>query len=278
MSFREHYERVGPAARLDERRANAIVQAARPHAAALLAPPLTSPDALQVTAVLVRPSAAEGGSLIPAWPFRRGDGRVTIELIEDWGVLLAGWLTALGDLAGADVDVDELVTSGERLWVGIANDVLQKYVPDPPAGTYSMVRHHALMLVAATVWLGEDRARRWQQAHAAAARAFVGRLNGRPLWDAVAAAEQGLAALLADRRGRAAADEVVAWLDGGPAAATAYVDFLGAASLGIAALLATAPAAADRSAWLRTLIYTEHQDPEFNRDRIEAFVRQVGAA
>ena len=272
MSFRSRYERVGPASRLDERRANEIVQAARPLAAALLDPAAPSPDSLQVAAALVQPSAARGGSLIPAWPIRHADGRVTIEFVADWGALLAGWWMALGDLAGTDVDVDELVASGERPRVGIANDVLQKYVPDPPEGTYSMVRHHALMLVAAIVWLGEDRARRWQQAHGVAARAFIGGLDGRPLWDAIEAAEQGLSALLADPRGRADAEHVVDWLDGDPAAAGAYVDYLGAASLGIAALMATAPAA-DRSAWLHSLIYEEHPDPRFNRDRIEAFAR-----
>ena len=202
---------------------------------------------------------------------------MTIEFVEDWGVLLAGWWAALGNFDAADVDMDDLVVSGERLWVGIANDVLQKYVPDPPAGTYSMVRHHALMLGAATIWLGEDRTRAWQRAHRAAAGAFLARLEGRPMWDAIEAAEQGLTSLLGDPRGRAEAGHVVDWLDRDPASATAYIDFLGAASLGIAALLATAPGVADRPAWLRTLVYEEHPDPAFNRARIEAFAREAGA-
>lgn len=275
-SFRARYERVRPWAQLDAARASAIVRAARPHAAALLSPPAT-PESLDVAAVPVQPADARGGSLIPAWPFLHADGRVTIEFVEDWGALLAGWWTALGE-EGASLDVEELIASGERPWVGIANDVLQQFVPDPPAGTYSMVRHHALMLAAATTWLGEGRARRWQAANAVPARAFVGRLDGRPLWDAIESAERGLASLLADPRAREPAHRAVEWLDDDPVAASAYVGFLGAASLGIAALLATAPAGADRSAWLRTLIHEEHPDPDFNRDRIEAFARQAGSS
>ena len=174
------------------------------------------------------------------------------------------------------LDVEALISNGDRLWVGIANDVLQMFVPDPPPGTYSMVRHHALMLGAATLWLGPDRAGPWERAHGLAARAFLRRLDGRALWDAVGAAERGLATLLADPRGRAEPEAVLSWLDGDRAAASAYRDFHGAASLGIAALLATAPERAEQTDWLRDLVHSQHPDPDFNRDRIEAFARASG--
>jgi hypothetical protein len=219
----------------------------------------------------VDPSVATGGCLIPAWPIRGEDGSVTIEHVADWGVLLAGWSEAAGTSDDPTLDVDALLGGGERLWVGIANDVLQMYVPDPPAGTYSMVRHHALMLGAATLWLKPERARQWQRAHGLAARAFLRRLDGGSLWDGVAAAERGLATLLADPRGRAEPEVVVRWLDEDRAAAAAYRRFHGAASLGIAALLATAPDQADLADWLRDLVHHEHPRADFNRDRIEAF-------
>ena len=271
MSLLARYRRLQHAARLDEARANEIVRSARPHAAALLASAVPGPDALQVTARCVDPADTEGGSLIPAWPIRHQDGSVTIEFVADWGVLLAGVSDAAGASDDPTVDVDALLGGGERLWVGIANDVLQMYVPDPPAGTYSMVRHHALMLGAATLWLGPERARQWQRAHDIVARAFLRRLEGRALWDAVAAGEDGLRTLLADTRGRAPAEAVLGWLDEDRAAASAYRNFLGAASLGIAALLATAPGETDQVDWLRDLVHHQHPDPEFNRDRIETF-------
>jgi hypothetical protein len=278
VSLLARYQRLRHAALLDESRANEIVRAARPHAAALLVSTVPGADALKVVARCVDPAVATGGSLIPAWPIRGEDGSVTIEFVADWGVLLAGWSAAAGPSDDPTLDIEALIGSGERLWVGIANDVLQMYVPDPPAGTYSMVRHHALMLGAATLWLGPDRARQWQRAHALAARAFLRRLGGGSLWGAVASAEHGLATLLADSRGRAQPEDVLGWLDDDLAAAAAYRDFHGAASLGIAALLATAPDRADLTGWLRDVVHGEHPNPAFNRDRIEAFARAGGVA
>ena len=74
------------------------------------------------------------------------------------------------------------------------------------------------------------------------------------------------------RAGRPAAD-VVDWLDVDPLAAAAVRDYLGAARLGIAALLATAPTAGDRAPWLHALIYDEHPSPAFSRARIERFAQ-----
>ena len=269
------YDLIGTAARLGVARASEIVHAARPYAEAVLRAVPTG--GLRVSAQLVQPAEARGGSLIPAWPLRDADGRVTIEFVEDWGAMLAAWCASAGSADDATTLV-ELVGSGERQWVGIANDVLQLYVPDPPDGTYSMVRHHALMLVAATLWLGHDRARRWLGAHSTVARAFLGRLHGRELWAAVETAERGLRTLLADPRAHGTAVEAVAWLDADAASATAYREYLGAASLGLAALLATAPTVDDPAAWLQALVYDEHPHPDFNRDRIETFARQHGGS
>lgn len=278
MSLRERYDHLRAVALLDDQRVGEIIAAARPRAAALL-PSRQSAGDPRVSGRLVAPSAATGGSLIPAWPSLNPDGSATIEYVADWGVLLAGWSEAAGasdepDL-DPDLDIDGLIGSGERLWVGIANDVLQMFVPNPPEGTYSMVRHHALMLGAATLWLGPERARLWQQVHTVAARAFLRRLSGVSLWDGVSAAERGLTMLLADPRSRAQPTEVLGWLERDVAAAAAYRAFHGAASLGIAALLATAPAAGDPTSWLCNLVHHEHPRPEFNRDRIETFASAV---
>lgn len=272
MHLRAYYERLGAAVRLDEARASEIVQAARPRAEALLRPaPATG---IQVSARFVSPGQARGGSLIPAWPLHNADGSVTIEFVSDWGAMLAGWCSLLTDVEGDSDHLVKLVESGERQWVGIANDVLQLYVPNPPDGAYSMVRHHALMLVAAICWLGEERGRLWQLAHGEVAGAYLRRLDGRDLWQAIGQAEDGLRALLADPRSRLDADEAIAWLDADPASAGVYQEYIGAASLGIAALMASAPEDVDRDSWLASLIYDAHPAPEFNRDHIEAFARQ----
>jgi hypothetical protein len=272
MNLQTAYDLIRSSAHLDASRASEIVRAAQPHAEGVLRP--LPEGGLQVSAKLVQPAEARGGSLIPAWPLRGADGRVTIEFVEDWGAMLAAWCASVGDAPATTAMLVELVASGERQWVGIANDVLQLYVPNPPDGTYSMVRHHALMLVAATLWLGRDRARRWLDAHGAVAQAFLARLEPGQLCDAIGEAEDALRALLADPRSHGSAEDAVRWLETDAESAAAYRTYLGAASLGLAALLATAPADDDPSAWVQALIYEQHPHPDFNRDRIEAFARQ----
>jgi hypothetical protein len=272
MNLQTAYDLIRSSARLDASRASEIVRAAQPHAEGLLRP--VPEGGLQVSAKLVEPAEARGGSLIPAWPLHGAEGRVTIEFVADWGAMLAAWCASIGDAPATTTALVKLVESGERQWVGIANDVLQLYVPNPPDGTYSMVRHHALMLVAATLWLGRERARRWLDAHSAVARAFLDRLEPGQLWDAIGEAERALRALLADPRAHGSAEDAVRWLETDAESAAAYRTYLGAASLGLAALLATAPADDDPSAWVQALIYEEHPHPDFNRDRIEAFARQ----
>jgi hypothetical protein len=270
MSLRAVYDQLGAARRLSQARADEIVAAARPMALVALGRAGEPPAALNVVASEVEPASNRGGSLIPAWPQRDADDRVTIEFIDDWGAMLSVW-RFLVDSA----EVDDLLQSGQRLWIGIANDVVQLFVPDPPDGTYSMVRHHALMLVAATVWLGPDATRRWQSAHTLAARQFLRTCVSSGLWAAVESAEAGLSDLLADTRWRQSAGDSITWLERDHAALTAYQAYLGAASLGVAALLDSAPV------WtpdhLTELILRRHADPDFNREEIERFAVAVGA-
>jgi hypothetical protein len=265
--------RIGAATLLSQAWADEIVAAARPMALTALGRQHDPPDALDVVAARVDPSQSRGGSLIPAWPARDAAGRVVIEFVEDWGALLGSWLSLVEmEAAWPEVWVDDLLRSGQRIWVGIANDVLQLFVPDPPPGQYSMVRHHALMLVAATLWLGPESTRRWQEAHALAARAFMRGLTC-DLWSALARAEDGLNALLEDPHAHTSARAVVAWLDDDMQARTAYQAYLGAASLGIAALLESEPVWTPQT--LSNLIGNEHCKTDFNRDPIERFARAV---
>jgi hypothetical protein len=245
------YRGLGSAARLDAQLAARIVASAKPRAAAAL-----GGRELRVVTQMVSPEQARGGNLIPAWPRLDASGSVTIEYVEDWGALLAAWLSCV------EPSVRELIDVRQRVWIGIANDVLQMFVTDPPPGSYSMVRHHALMLAAATLWLGPEAVSRWRRAHDSAARAFVLRhgLTG------VESAERGLDALLSDKRCHQPVHDVLAWLDGDDAARRAYTEFLGAASLGVAAALAAfEDSGLDANAWLQ-LALVLHTHADFNRD------------
>ena len=266
MSLVEVYRRLGTAARLDADLAARIVAEAKPHAAAALGRVEVQVDARQV-----RPHEARGGSLIPAWPLRNATGGVTIEYVEDWGALLAGWLQCVEPAKRESVDLRQ------RVWIGIANDVLQLFVADPPNGSYSMVRHHALMLAAATLWLGSESVGHSRRAHASAARTFVHRHGVDGLWSAIDAAERGLDWLLSDTRCRQPAADALAWLDADAVARHAYVDFLGAASLGVAAALeAFAESGSMEEVWLRQALVL-HADPEFNREWMVLSARRLSA-
>jgi hypothetical protein len=272
VNLLQTYARLGAAARLDDRRASSIVSGAMPFAVATLG--LPGGDVLPVSVRRVSPEASRGGSLIPAWPMRQSDDSVVIEYVEDWGALLAGWLTAVGD-EHQDLAA-QAINSGQRVWIGIANDVMQLFVPDPPEGAYSMVRHHALMLAAATAWLGPDAIRAWGMLHKAAGANFIARYADQRLWTSIEAAESGLAKLLADERAHAAAPLALTWLDRDATARSRYVDFLGAASLGVAAVLdALAASGGDVSASLARATAELHSDPDFNRAWIEEYARRV---
>lgn len=271
MGIGNAYARLGAAARLSQARANQIVEQARPNALLALGRAGEPPATLAVRATLVEPAANRGGSVVPAWPHRATDNSVRIDFVEDWGVMLGAWRAGLDGTQAQLAEIDELLVSGERLQVGIANDVLQLYVQDPPAGTYSMVRHHGLMLAAASTWLGPERARAWCRAHTCAAASFLHRSDRRPLWDAIGAAERGLDGLLAAPEAHGTAVEAIAWLERDDAARAAYVDYLGAASLGVAALLdehADEPA----EVWVPRLVAVDHPQPDFNRAPIERLV------
>ena len=52
------------------------------------------------------------------------------------------------------------LSDGSRMRIAVTNDVLQVMTPTPP-GAYSMIRHHALMFLAATLWLPKEQRQRW---------------------------------------------------------------------------------------------------------------------
>jgi hypothetical protein len=275
MTLLHTYHQLGSAATLHPEQADRIVAEAMPHAVTALGRP--KGESLPVRAACVGEEAARGGSLIPAWPIRQPDGSVVIEYVADWGALLAGWLSAVAEphrrLA------QDLVDSGQRVWIGIANDVLQLFVVDPPGDSYSMVRHHALMLAAATTWLVPDAIRAWGNAHASAARGFLRRHSDQPLWTAIDIVERGLSALLLEPRSHQPAPRALAWLDADAAARARYVDYMAAASLGVAAVLEALQSSGEAvDVWLPRAAADLHPDPAFNHTWIEDSARRLVAA
>jgi hypothetical protein len=66
-------------------------------------------------------------------------------------------------------------------------------------------------------------------------------------------------------------------LDSDSAARKLYLDYLGAASLGVAAVLQAMPASdLEQAAWLTHAVKVLHADPEFNRVWIAEWARVRG--
>lgn len=80
------------------------------------------------------------------------DGRFFLRLLE----------LSYRPLFGRKPELRGCLLDGSRLELAFTNDVLQAQVAGPP-GRYSMVRHHALVLHAATHWLDEPGRTRWLQ-------------------------------------------------------------------------------------------------------------------
>jgi hypothetical protein len=56
--------------------------------------------------------------------------------------------------------LEAALADSSRMQIAITNDVLQAMTPTAP-GPYSMIRHHALMFLAATLWLPPAKSERW---------------------------------------------------------------------------------------------------------------------
>lgn len=62
------------------------------------------------------------------------------------------------------------LSGGSRARIAITNDVLQVMTPTPP-GHYSMIRHHALMFLVATLWLPTHQRTQWLEVYDLSLRA-----------------------------------------------------------------------------------------------------------
>ena len=100
------------------------------------------------------------GLFMSAWPIV-GDGSVTLCYLQDWTISLVLLRRIFEPIWCHQPDLETAFFDGSRLQVGIMNDVLQGFVDNPPVGTYCMIRHHALMLFEATLWLDPLKRSRW---------------------------------------------------------------------------------------------------------------------
>lgn len=124
-----------------------------------LAVPLVTAPASGVDPGIVRVRAREAESLDDAphgafmltWP-QRTEHEAVINHLADCRPFLGLYNLLLHDLPDEGRPFQAVLKDGTRLRIAITNDVLQ-VLATGPSGTYSMIRHHALMFFVAHLWL-----------------------------------------------------------------------------------------------------------------------------
>jgi len=273
------YER---ALAVSQGRAEAIVAQAQLPAQRLLADPAAhvGPDGLLPVRPRVVPvDSARYGYLLPAWP--EPDKRpVPLFVVPNYGLMSYLWRLGIGEPPGEQTMVEERFLSGERIWVGLANDVLQPFVPAPPAGSYRMYRHHALMLFCATTWLPAAARDSWLALYDWGGRAAVARHRLRDLADPIPwmdTADQEASDFYA-RMGPSVRDDatVRAFLQDTNRLAE-YDRFFALSNVGIAALsrLYQGLPEPERLDWLRARVNEGHGQADFLEDAVRQYVRAL---
>lgn len=120
-------------------------------------------------------------ALAPYGPFMLSwfDGHThdaTIYYLTDYGIYYALAERCFSAFLADDGLTSRALRGLARVRIAITNDVLQVMSPQAP-GRYSMIRHHALVLFAATRWLPTPQRATWMAVYAASLTALRGRAH-----------------------------------------------------------------------------------------------------
>lgn len=153
-----------------------------------LAGPIADP-ATVVPRVVRKESDRLYGNFMLAWLDNTGDPRVVNHLPD------ASFFLQLLDLSYAPVfsrrpELRSLLNGMSRPEMSLTNDVLQIQLHTVQKN-YSMIRHHALMLFYAALWLDEPERSGWLDLYDQLATYVGGRQSERPILDQISIAESG---------------------------------------------------------------------------------------
>lgn len=166
----------------------------------------------RVTARVSDPSDAAFGSFMLSWLVPQGED-VELNHLPDGRFFLRLLRLAYRPLLDREPDLRLCLLDGSRLELAFTNDVLQAQAAGP-LGSYSMVRHHALVLHAATRWLDDPARGRWLRIYEECANGLVSRRSMRPSVEELAGIEASafadFAAYADDSRDPAAAAALLA--------------------------------------------------------------------
>lgn len=205
------------------------------------------------------------GRFMLAWLDASGAPRLVRHLPDD-SFFLRLLALAYEPVLSRRPDLAGLLRDDSRFEMSITNDVLQIQLRGLDDG-YSMIRHHALMLLNAALWLDEPRRTQWLDLYDELLRYLDERPEGRPDLDELARVEarafDDFRALRADSLDEAKAGALAA----GPAAAADIIGYLRYAGAAIALLWRQyrdlAPGARDE--WHRRHLAELYRRPDYLR-------------
>lgn len=231
---------------------------AYPKALRLLAPSMELPESVDVARVEAFQDAPWGPYMI-TWP-EWDESRAVVNYLPD----VAPYLDlARGAMLRAGFP-DELVSAALRPFsrqrIAVTNDVLQVLAPALSDG-YSMLRHHSLMFLAATVWLPADECAYWLTVYEQAARHVIAYLDDEDCEVPAILARWESEAATAFRRHSGGGSTTLEW---GPD--LAVVDrYIIASSAGVHLLARKylKQPVTDRDAWLAEELAVGYLDPNY---------------
>ncbi|HET6502566.1 MAG TPA: hypothetical protein VFG87_17565 [Amycolatopsis sp.] len=208
------------------------------------------------------PANAPYGAFMMGWPEPAGSGFVLGHLV-DCEFFLALLRRCYADVLAARPGLGLALDDRSRLEVALTNDVLQVRAPGPPE-PYSMIRHHALMLFAATDWLAEPARSRWFEIYEAVAAGLTADGAKPPspaeIADTEAAAFADFIALAPESVDPEGARRLLA----GPRLdAVLRYQTLAAAAIGVLARECGNRSGTDREEWFRDQLATGYRDPDY---------------
>ncbi|MGC8488481.1 MAG: hypothetical protein ACP5QO_09735 [Clostridia bacterium] len=120
-------------------------------------------DNERITRLYARPDRAEHspyGWSVGSW-IEEERGVPVVHVLPDWSIPLAFTFGQLPEHLTDPAILGRMVKA--RLRMGVAADVWEPFVPQPPSTHYSLVRHPALMMAGSWSWLGVTERELWRR-------------------------------------------------------------------------------------------------------------------
>ncbi|WAH97488.1 hypothetical protein [Arthrobacter sp. MMS18-M83] len=230
-----------------------------------LAGPLADP-ATVIPRVVEKESGRLYGNFMLAWLDSSGDPRV-VNHLPDATLFLQLLDLAYGPVFELRPELRSLLSGMSRAEMALTNDVLQIQL-GTVQGNYSMIRHHALMLFYAALWLDEPERSGWLDLYDQLVTHVDERPEGRPSLEQIGLTESGAFEDFAALSGRTLTDPEARQLLNDPDALQRIIDYQLYAAVAIGLLWREYRALPEelRDAWHREQLSKGYVSPDFLED------------